>query len=183
MNKAIFLDRDGTINVDKKYVHNISDFEFIPGVITAMSSLQVAGYMLVIITNQSGIARGYYSEHQIQILNEWLRKTLLTQNILISGIYYCPHHPEASIARYRKDCDCRKPKLGLFYQAVEELAIDLDHSYTIGDRMRDLAICEASGCKGYLIGDIEHPLDLPANIKIKPSLAMAAKSILAAAIQ
>ena len=101
MNKAVFLDRDGTINVDKKYLYRISDFDFIPGAKEALFSLQKAGYLLVIITNQSGVARGYYSETDVQRLNDWLRQTLALENILISGIYYCPHHPEGSVAGYK----------------------------------------------------------------------------------
>jgi len=113
--KAVFLDRDGTINVDKAYVYKIADFEFLPGAKEALSLLADAGYRLVIITNQSGVARGYYTEDDVRVLHDWLLETLAREGIGIAGIYCCPHHPEAQIEAFRMDCGCRKPGLGLFY--------------------------------------------------------------------
>ena len=122
MNKAIFLDRDGTINVDKHYVYKAEDFEFLPYAIEGLKLLQEEGFLLLVLTNQSGIARGYYTEKELRKLN------------------------------YRKNCDCRKPALGMFERAVLEFNIDLAQSYTIGDKLRDHAICDRSGCRGYLVG-------------------------------
>ncbi len=155
MNKAVFLDRDGTINVEKNYLHKIEEFEFIPGVMEGLKYLQDAGFILVVITNQSGIGRGYYSEKDFMTLNEWMLKKLKDNGLEISGVYYCPHLPDAKLERYRKYCNCRKPALGLFYRAIEELDIDIDKSFAIGDKIRDLMICEESGCTGYLVGKNE----------------------------
>lgn len=154
-NKAIFLDRDGTINVDKHYLYRIEDFEFLPGVIDALKMLQDAGYLLIVVTNQSGIARGYYTEEDYKQLEKWMNNELLNHRIHIAGSYYCPHHPEAIVEKYRKDCDCRKPKLGMYMQAVQKFNLDLSKCYAIGDKIRDCHICELTECKGFLIGDNE----------------------------
>lgn len=155
MNKAIFLDRDGTINVEKHYLYRIEDFEFLPGVIDALRKLQKAGYLLIVITNQSGIGRGYYSEEDFQKLNDWMVTTLREQGITIADVYYCPHLPDAQVEEYRKECSCRKPKLGMYQQAILDYNIQIGHSYAIGDKIRDCAICETMPCKGYLIGNNE----------------------------
>lgn len=152
MNKAIFLDRDGTINVEKNYLYKIEDFEFLPGVIDGLKLLQDAGYLLIIITNQSGIARGYYTEDDFNNLNNWMLHQLEEHGIRITKVYYCPHLPDATIEKYRKDCECRKPKLGMYYQAIDDFDIDLSHSYAIGDKIRDCSVCNNSLCNGYLIG-------------------------------
>lgn len=163
-NKAIFLDRDGTINIDKDYLYRIQDFEFIPRVPEGLRLLQNAGFKLFIITNQSGIARGYYTEDDYKVLNDWLLSTLADKyDVHITASYYCPHHPEAVVSAYRVDCNCRKPKIGLFTKAITEHNIDLGRSYAIGDKLRDLAICGRhesfsdihSGCKGFLVGSKE----------------------------
>lgn len=155
MSKAVFLDRDGTINKEKHYLYKIEDFEFIPRCVEGLKKLQDLGYLIIIITNQSGIARGYYTEDDLNILNRWIVNELKKSNITISGIYYCPHHPEAEINKYRVNCSCRKPSLGLFFEAIKDFNIDLSLSYAIGDKIRDSAICEKSICRGYLIGHNE----------------------------
>ena len=155
MNKAVFLDRDGTISVEKNYLYKIEDFEFLPGVIDALIKLQTAGFLLIIITNQSGIARGYYTERDLKILNDWMLETLKSKGVNIAKVYYCPHLPDAVKEEYRVDCDCRKPRLGLFYKAVDEYDLDLTKSYAIGDKIRDCAICKISSCRGFLIGKNE----------------------------
>ena len=155
MNKAIFLDRDGTINVEKHYLYKIEDFEFLPGAIDALKKLQGAGFLLVILTNQSGIARGYYSEEDFLKLNTWMLEEFKRHDVLISKVYYCPHLPDASIEKYRETCECRKPKLGMFEQAIIEHKIDLGRSFAIGDKLRDCAICEKTDCRGFLIGTQE----------------------------
>lgn len=154
-NKAIFLDRDGTINVEKHYLYQVEEFEFLPGIIEGLKMLQDAGYILIVITNQSGIGRGYYTEEDFNKLNNWMLDTLELKGVHISKVYYCPHLSDAIIDKYRVKCDCRKPRLGLFYQAVKDFNIDLSLSYSIGDKLRDCAICKFSMCKGYLIGDNE----------------------------
>lgn len=149
--KAVFLDRDGTINVDKNYVYKIEDFEFLPGIIEALKLFQKKGYKLFIITNQSGIARGYYTEEKFNKLNSWMLNEFEKNSIQIEKVYYCPHLPDAEVLKYKKNCDCRKPNLELFYKAVEEFNIDLNQSIAIGDKGRDIAISKISQCKGYLV--------------------------------
>lgn len=155
MKKAIFLDRDGTINVEKHYLYKIEDFEFLPGVVDALKQLQRADYLLIVITNQSGIGRGYYTERDFQKLNDWMVSTLKEKGVIISDVYYCPHLPDAVVVEYRKDCQCRKPKLGMYSQAVIDHDIELSQSYAIGDKIRDCAICQSTECRGYLIGQNE----------------------------
>ena len=155
MNKAIFLDRDGTINVEKNYLYKVEDFEFLPGVVEALMKLQNTGYLLIVITNQSGIGRGYYSEKDFQKLNDWMINTLREKGVIITDVYYCPHLPDAKIKKYRKDCECRKPKLGMYMQAAKDHDIDLSKSFAIGDKIRDCSICDNTGCRGFLIGNNE----------------------------
>ena len=155
MNKAVFLDRDGTINVEKHYLYRIEEFEFLPGVIEGLKLLQNSGYLLVIISNQSGIARGYYTEKDLLLLNKWMIDLLNNQGIDISAFYYCPHHPKAKIVKYRKECTCRKPALGLYEKAIKDLDIDVKSSWAIGDKIRDCSICEVMGCRGILIENNE----------------------------
>lgn len=137
MNKAIFLDRDGTLNIDYGYVHEIDNFKFIDGAIDALRELKKMGYMLVLVTNQSGIARGYFSEVQFLQLTEWMDWSLAEQDVDLDGIYYCPHHPEGK-GEYKESCDCRKPKPGMLLQAIKELKIDPTQSIMVGDKVEDL---------------------------------------------
>lgn len=137
MKKAIFLDRDGTLNIDHGYVHQIDDFQFIEGSIEALQALKDMGYLLVLVTNQSGIARGYFSEDQFLQLTEWFDWSLADRGVDFDGIYYCPHHPEGQ-GEYRQDCDCRKPKSGMLLQAIKELKIDPAQSFMVGDKIDDL---------------------------------------------
>ena len=153
MNKAAFLDRDGTINSDSGYLYKNTDFIFLAGAREGLRLLQDMGYLLIIVTNQSGIARGYYSEEEYLMLDKWLKDTLLTEGIRICDSYYCPHHPEAEVLKYRQSCDCRKPGTGLFTRAAAEHGIDMDLSVFIGDRERDVSYCrkpEGRG-QGYVI--------------------------------
>ncbi len=153
-NKAIFLDRDGTINVDKNYLYKLEDFEYINGAVEGLRLLCEMGYLLVIITNQSGIARGYYTEEDYFKLDSWMKKDLLDKGIRIAESYYCPHLREGKVKTYAIECDCRKPKTALFWQAEKDLNIDMGMSYAIGDKVRDLSICDESEVKGILYGSI-----------------------------
>lgn len=155
MVKAVFLDRDGTINVDKNYLYKIEDFEFLPGVIDGLRLLQEHGFLLIVVTNQSGIARGYFTENEYNTLNDWIINELEKNGVRITLTLYCPHHPSAKVLKYRKNCDCRKPKIGLYKKAIDLFDIDISSSYVIGDKIRDCSICEISDCKGYLISDNE----------------------------
>ena len=142
---AVFLDRDGVINVDSGYVGDWDSFVFLPGVIDAMRILCDAGYALVIVTNQSGIGRGYYSEEDFNRLTERMRDELSGHGVGVAGVYFCPHLPEATLPQYRKTCDCRKPKPGLIHRAMEELDIDLTRSAMVGDKDSDMQAALAVG--------------------------------------
>lgn len=145
--KAIFLDRDGTINVDHGYVHQIDDFEFIKGVGKALKQLQNKGWLLVLVTNQSGIARGLFSEEQFLQLTEWFDWSLDEDyGVVLDGIYYCPHHPDGQ-GEYKQDCDCRKPKAGMFEQAIKDLGIDPAKSVMVGDKLEDMLAAQNAGVK------------------------------------
>lgn len=152
-NKAVFLDRDGTINEDKGYLYRIEDFVYLDGAVDALRMFHKMEFLLIIVTNQSGIARGYYTEENMKNLHEWLVNDLAEKEVPIAGIYYCPHHPMAKIEKYRKNCRCRKPGTMLFRQAAEELQIEMDESFVIGDKIRDLEICRECGAQGILLGD------------------------------
>ena len=152
MNKAVFLDRDGTINVERNYLYKIEEFEFLPQALEGMKMLCDAGYLLIIITNQSGIARGFYTEKDFEKLTDYMKQECADYGIEFTDILYCPHLKGAIVPEYDKECDCRKPATGLFKQAIEKYDIDLSESYAIGDKIRDLIICSETGCRGYLIG-------------------------------
>lgn len=109
---AVFLDRDGTINVDTGYLHEIDDFQFIENAIEAMQAIKQMGYALIIVTNQSGIARGMFTEDQFMHLTEWMDWSLADRGVDLDGIYYCPHHPEGTVEEFRQECNCRKPAPG-----------------------------------------------------------------------
>ena len=142
---AIFLDRDGTINVDHGYVHESDNFQFIDGVIDAMRELKKMGYALVVVTNQSGIARGIFTEDTFMHLTEWMDWSLADREIDLDGIYYCPHHPEGTVEEYRQECDCRKPQPGMLLSAQKELNIDMAASYMVGDKIDDMLAGKAAG--------------------------------------
>lgn len=144
---AVFLDRDGTINVDHGYVHEIDHFHFIDGVIEALIELKKMGYLLVLVTNQSGIARGKYSEEQFMQLTEWMDWSLADRGVDFDGIYFCPHHPEGSVEAYRQQCDCRKPQPGMLLAAQKELNIDMSRSCMVGDKLADMLAGRAAGVK------------------------------------
>ncbi len=142
---AVFLDRDGVINVDHGYVHDEHDFEFIDGVFDACKQLKQMGYQLVLVTNQSGIARGKFSEDRFLSLTQWMDWNFVDNGVEFDGIYYCPHHPEHGIGKYKEDCDCRKPKPGMFISARDFLKIDMANSVMVGDKAEDLMAAQAAG--------------------------------------
>ncbi|MBR4085145.1 MAG: HAD family hydrolase [Lachnospiraceae bacterium] len=153
--KAVFLDRDGTINIEKHYLYKIEDFEFILNAIEGLKLLQQMGYMLIIVTNQSGIGRGYYTEEAFLRLNNWMLNRLEVEGIHIEKVYYCPHLPGAKVEKYRMNCKCRKPSLGMYEKAIEEFEIELSKSFAIGDKIRDCEICFTTDCRGFLIDNNE----------------------------
>ena len=148
---AVFLDRDGTINVDKHYLHKIEDFEFIPGALQAIKTLKNAGYTVVVVTNQSGVARGYFSMGDVIELHEHIQKELAVEGTGIDAFYICPHHPDKGLGKLRIECDCRKGQPGLLFQASADLGIDLHRSYMVGDKVADIVAGENAGCRAILV--------------------------------
>ncbi|WP_063652151.1 D-glycero-beta-D-manno-heptose 1,7-bisphosphate 7-phosphatase [Aliivibrio fischeri] len=142
---AVFIDRDGVINVDHGYVHKRDDFEYIDGVFEATKKLKEMGYLLVLVTNQSGIARGMFTEDQFEILTEWMDWNFADNGVDFDGIYYCPHHPEATVEKYKEACDCRKPNPGMLVSAQRFLDIDMENSIMIGDKKEDMMAAQAAG--------------------------------------
>jgi D-glycero-D-manno-heptose 1,7-bisphosphate phosphatase len=148
---AVFLDRDGTINLDAGYIDRLERFELYPFAIDAMRIFKQAGYLVVVLTNQAGVAHGMYGEDFVATLAEYLADRVTLGGGRIDGHYYCPHSPDAAVPEYRVECECRKPKPGMARRAAEELGIDLGRSVVIGDRWRDIAVARAVGCRGILV--------------------------------
>ena len=142
---AIFLDRDGVINEDRNYVHSVADFHFLPGVLEACRLFVVAGFRLVVITNQAGVARGLYTVEDVEALHFWMAEQFRAASAPLSGIYFCPHHPDGIVSPYRKACLCRKPAPGLIIKANTELQIDLPRSILVGDKVSDVLAGRAAG--------------------------------------
>lgn len=145
LRKAAFLDRDGVINVDSGYVGRWEDFCFAPGIFELLNRLMADGYLLVIVTNQSGIARGMFTEKDYLRLTEKYLDALAANGIKIDAVYHCPHHPQGSVAQYSIRCDCRKPAPGMILRAIRDLGIDPAKSLLIGDSERDLEAGRAAG--------------------------------------
>lgn len=133
MKKALFLDRDGVINIDKHYVYRIVDFEFVNGIFDICRKYMEEGFLIIVVTNQAGIARKIYSEAEFKVLTNYMVNRFFSENILITKVYYCPHHPD-----FTGPCSCRKPNPGLFFKAAEEFGIDLSASVIIGDKESDM---------------------------------------------
>ncbi|MDR1832953.1 MAG: D-glycero-beta-D-manno-heptose 1,7-bisphosphate 7-phosphatase [Fusobacteriaceae bacterium] len=136
--KAVFLDRDGTVNIEKAYLYKAEDFVFERGAIDGLRRIKALGYLLIVVTNQSGIARGFYTEEDLALLNAWLMAETKALGCGLDALYYCPHHPDEGIPPYRRECDCRKPKTGMIDRAVAAFGIDRAASYLVGDKRSDL---------------------------------------------
>ena len=132
-NKALFLDRDGTINKEKNYVYKIEDFEFIEGIFELVRSYEQRGFLIIVITNQAGIARGFYTEAEYEELTRWMINKFREKGIRITKVYHCPHHPD-----YTGKCSCRKPEPGMILQAIDEFNINPEESVLIGDKKSDI---------------------------------------------
>ena len=139
---ALFLDRDGVVNIEKNYLHKQEDFEFNDGIFELCRHYQDKGYILVVVTNQSGIARGYYTEMDFANLTFWMIDAFSKQGIEIAQVYHCPHHPDIS-----GECECRKPRPGMLLKAAIELNIDLETSVLVGDSERDIEAAHRAGLK------------------------------------
>ena len=143
-NKTVFIDRDGTINVNVEYLDNPENFQMYPGVAEGIKLLRDNGYKIIVVTNQSGIARGFFSEETLEKIHERMRNELLKKDAVVDAIYYCPHHPDDK-------CSCRKPNTKLFEKAMNDFDIDIRNSYIIGDRMLDVEVGFKMGLKTVLV--------------------------------
>jgi len=149
--QAVFLDRDGTINHDCGYLHRVEDFAFLPGAAGAIERLRSAGFLIVVVTNQSGIARGLYGAEELGRLHRYILDQLARAETAIDAFYFCPHHPEVGQGGLRTKCSCRKGEAGLLVQAAAELDIDLKNSYMVGDKASDVEAGRRAGCKPILV--------------------------------
>lgn len=149
MNKALFLDRDGVVNVEINYLYKVEDFKFVEGILELCKYYQNEGYIIIIVTNQSGIDRGYYTENDFNILTSWMILEFEKNGIEIKKVYFCPHHPDIS-----STCNCRKPNPGMILDAQKELNIDLKNSILIGDKESDIEAAISAGIdKTYLFDE------------------------------
>ena len=160
---ALFLDRDGIINVDHGYVHRREQFEFIPGIFDLTRYAAEIGWPVVVVTNQAGIGRGYFNEAAFQDLTRWMRERFAAEGAPIAAVYHCPYHPEFGIGDYRRDHPWRKPRPGMILQAAADLGLDLPRSALIGDKPGDIAAAAAAGIGlRILVGTATTP-DVPAH--------------------
>jgi D-glycero-D-manno-heptose 1,7-bisphosphate phosphatase len=151
MTPAVFFDRDGTLNEDVGYLDRLERLRLFPFATEALRVVQRAGYKVVITTSQAGVAHGMVTEAVLADIHAHLIARMAAAGVRIDGIYYCPHHPDAKVEKFRRVCDCAKPKPGLVLQAARELDLDLPRSFVIGDRWRDLQMGHAAGVPGLLV--------------------------------
>lgn len=148
---AVFLDRDGTINQEVGYIRDLDNLALIPGAAEAIRQLNQMGIPVVVVTNQSGVARGYYPESWMEQLHGRLKTLLAAEGAQLDGVYYCPHLPDGEVPEYSFDCDCRKPEPGMLEQAAKDLNLDLSNSFMIGDKATDIDVGLRVGCKTILL--------------------------------
>jgi D-glycero-D-manno-heptose 1,7-bisphosphate phosphatase len=181
--RAVFLDRDGTINVEKEYLHRPEDLELIDGAAQSIARLNRAGFLVIVVTNQSGVARGYFSVEDVNRLHQVMQQQLAEDGARIDAFYLCPHHPDKGLDPYRVVCDCRKGKPGMLMQAAAEWNIDLPASFMVGDKKSDLLAGIAAGCHPCLVTTgygVEHrTFALANNIEVCNDLGQAVSNILA----
>jgi len=151
---AVFLDRDGTLIREVNYLTAIEQIEVLPTVAPALKLLRAHGFKLVMVTNQSAVARGLLSEWGLQKIHAEIVHRLALEGAALDAIYYCPHHPTEGIGDYRMVCDCRKPKTGMIKRAAVELQLDIALSYVVGDQLSDIELAGAVGATGILVGDV-----------------------------
>lgn len=156
---AVFFDRDGVLNVDRGYLYRIEEFEWLPGSKEAIKFCNDNGYYVFVVTNQSGIARGYYHEADVLALHKHMNQELAAIGAHIDAFYYCPHHETAEVEQYRMACACRKPEPGLLLQAMQEWEIDVERSLLLGDKERDVQAAEKSAVRGFLTQPEENLLE------------------------
>lgn len=154
--RALFLDRDGVVNVEVGYLHRMEDVEFVPGIVSLCRTAAGLGYRLVVVTNQAGIARGFYSEADFETLMTWMRGELKTQRVEFDAVYHCPYHPEHGVGEYKREHEDRKPGTGMLRRAVREFGVSLEESVLVGDRCSDIAAANSAGLRqAFLIAGTE----------------------------
>lgn len=163
MKRALFLDRDGVINEDRRYVHRIEDFHFTDGIFDICRAAINAGMAIIVVTNQAGIGRGLFTEQQFHVLTNWMNARFADQGVTIDQVYYCPHHPLYGTGHYKLDCLCRKPNPGMILRARDEHGICLRNSVLVGDKEWDIMAAKAAG-----IGATVLISDHVPNCKAKP---------------
>jgi D-glycero-D-manno-heptose 1,7-bisphosphate phosphatase len=151
MKRAVFIDRDGTISEEVGYINHPARFRVFPYAAAAIKLLNEANWLAVLVTNQAGVARGYFSEDMIGLVHQQLEQNLQQNGAKLNAIYYCAHHPSVGQPPYRFDCDCRKPKPGLILRAAKELGIDLSQSWMVGDRHSDVELAGAAGVQSAFV--------------------------------
>ena len=163
MRPAVFLDRDGTLIEERGYLSKLEDIALFADTPAALRRLREAGFALVVVTNQAGIARGYFDEAFVQKAHRCLAEMLAAEGIVIDGYYYCPHHPDGVVPEYSRACRCRKPAPGMVEQAARDLGLDIDRSFVIGDKWLDVELATNAGARGILVrtgygaGDEQRP--------------------------
>ena len=184
--RAVFLDRDGTLNVDTGYVASPDDVRLVPGAARGAAMLSAAGYRLVIVSNQSGLARGLLTAPQADAVDRRVLDLLAASGVRIDATYRCPHLPGGRVAEYARDCECRKPKPGLLVQAARERGLSLQDSWCIGDGVRDIQAGLAAGCRVVAVESVGpahegEQQSFPAEVPRVQTLVDAARLILAEA--
>ena len=172
MKPAVFIDRDGTINEQMGYINHLSRFVLLPGAAEAIRLLNEKGFLVFVITNQSGVARGYFPIELVYEVHQYMERLLLKSRARVDGIFFCPHYPSGKVKEYAKNCTCRKPGIGLIEMARERFEIDMEKSWIIGDTLTDMEMGRIASLRGILVktgyglGEIEYVLP---NRNVKPT--------------
>lgn len=145
--RALFLDRDGVVNVEVGYLHRIDDVQFVPGIVRLCRTAMRLGYRLIVVTNQAGIARGFYTEDDFLSLMEWMRAELRREGVEFDAVYHCPYHPEHGVGQYRREHEDRKPGTGMLLRAAKEFEVELKESVMVGDRCSDITAANKAGLR------------------------------------
>ena len=180
MRRAVFLDRDGTINVEKDYLYRIEELEFIDGSVEAIRLLNEAGFLVVVVSNQSGVARGYYTENDVELLHRHIDSELEKSGAHVDAWMFCPHHPDV-VGNDSPPCDCRKPLPGMLKGAARRHQITLETSVMIGDKLADVGAGIAAGCITILVRTgygVDHEHLVSSSTKVYDNLLAAAKSLI-----